>query len=400
MSLRSIIRQFLTIGIMGLLLGGLVWVLYFKDLQSANNQPAAATTPPPAMPVNVQQIKNEPIQLWKNYSARTQAIEIVEVRPQVTGIITKVLFKDGDMVKANQTLFRIDSKSFKSNSSAARSELAAAKNRLSLADKELKRNQKLIKSNTIARRIYDQSVNEFNVAKANVNGARARLNNAGIDLSYTDIKAPISGRVGRINLKKGNLVNAASAPVMTTIVSTRGIYADFEVDEYTYIKQIRNIAKDRQAESLIPIRLNLENGKIYEGNIDSFDNRIDISSGTIKARAYFENEDNYLIPGMFVNIELGNKQQTSGIVLPEKAIGTDQDRKFVFIVNAENNVEYRQIKLGETTLGKRIIDSGLKDGDKVIIDGVIRIRPGMSVDPKILDPLAEKPEAAESNKPS
>ena len=399
MSLGSIIRQFLTIGIMGLLLGGLVWVLYFKDLQPANSQPTVAT-PPPAMPVKVQQIKNESIQLWKNYSARTQAVEIVEVRPQVTGIITKVLFKDGEMVEAGQTLFRIDSKSFKSNSSAARSELAAAEDRLSLAQKELKRNQKLIRSNTIARRVYDQSVNEFNIAKANVSGAKARLNNAGINLSYTDIKAPIAGRVSRVNLKKGNLVNATMAPVMTTIVSTEGIYADFEVDEYTYIKQIRNLAKDKESESLIPVKLNLENGKSYLGNIDSFDNRIDTSTGTIKARAYFKNEDSYLIPGMFVNIELGNKQSLSGILLPEKAVGTDQDRKFVYIVNAENKVEYRQVKLGQNTLGKRIINSGLKVGDRVIVDGVIRIRPGMAVDPKVVDSLSDKPQPKVSSKPS
>jgi len=387
MSLGSIVRQFLTIGIMSLLLGGLVWVLYFKDAQTVNNQPTAEAPPPPPI-VNVQQIKNEPIQLWKDFSARTQAVEIVEVRPQVTGIITNVLFKDGEMVEAGKTLFRIDSESFRSDSNAAQSELAAATDRLSLARKELQRNKNLIQSSTIPRRVYDQSVNEFNVAKANVSGAKARVNNAGISLSYTDIKAPISGRVGRINLRKGNLVNAASAPVMTTIVSTTGIYADFEVDEQTYLKQIRNIAKDRQAESEIPVRLNIENGKSYQGNIDSFDNRIDTSSGTIKARAFFKNEDNYLIPGMFVNIELGSKQQLSGILIPERAVGTDQDRKFVYIVNAENKVEYRKVILGENTLGKRVIESGLKVGDKVIVDGVIRIRPGMPVDPKIVDSLS------------
>jgi multidrug efflux system membrane fusion protein len=389
---------------MSLLLGGLVWVLYFKDAQTANNQPSAAATPP-SPPVNVQKIKNVPIQLWKNYSARTQAVEIVEVRPQVTGIITNVLFKDGDVVSEGQTLFRIDSKSFKSNSSAARSELAAAKDRLSLAQKELNRNKNLVSSNTISRRIYDQTVNEFNVAKANVDGAKARLNNAGINLSYTEIKAPIAGRVGRINLKKGNLVNAASAPVMTTIVSTKGIYADFEVDEYTYLKQIRNVAKDRQAENKIPVRLKVENGTTYQGTIDSFDNRIDTSSGTIKARAFFYNKDNYLIPGMFVNIELGNNQERLGILIPEKAIGTDQDRKFVYIVDAKNKVEYRQVKLGDSILGKRIINSGLNVGDKVIVDGVIRIRPGMAVEPKIVDVLTEKPEPTVTkgkapNKPS
>ena len=399
MSLGNIIRQFLTIGIMSLLLGGLAWVLYFKDLQTANNQAPAAVAPPP-LPVNVKLIKNEPIQLWKNFSARTQAVEVVEVRPQVNGIITNVLFKDGDTVKAGKTLFRIDSKSFKSNSSAVESELVAAKNRLSLAQKELKRNQRLIRSNTIPRRLYEQSLNTYNVAKANVAGVKARLKNAGINLSYTNVKAPISGRVGRINLKKGNLVSVASAPVMTTIVSTKGIYADFEVDENTYIQQVRTVAKNREAESQIPVRLVLGNGNTYQGTIDSFDNRIDTLSGTIKARAFFKNEDNYLIPGMFVNIELGNKQQRSGILIPERAVGTDQDRKFVYVVNDKNQVEYRQVKLGDNTLGKRIIDSGLKTGDKVIVDGVIRIRPGMTVDPKVDDAVAEKPESVLSNKPS
>jgi multidrug efflux system membrane fusion protein len=224
------------------------------------------------------------------------------------------------------------------------------------------------------------------------------------------VKAPISGRVGRAEIKVGNLVGAGpSAPLLTSIVSTDGVYADFEVDEQTYLKYIRGTARDLAEESMVPVKLSLGGDtKEYRGTIQSFDNRIDSTSGTIRARALFDNEDGALLPGMFASIKMGSPSEQTKIMIDERAIGTDQNRKFVYVVNDQNMVEYRAVDIGESIEGMRVINSGLNDGDKVITDGIIKIRPGMPVTPQVAEnqteaasPLDEDPpEAKEDAKTS
>jgi multidrug efflux system membrane fusion protein len=219
---------------------------------------------------------------------------------------------------------------------------------------------------------------------ARVEAVQARLTSAEINLDYAHIKAPISGRISRAEIKEGNLVEAGpNAPVLTSIVSKQKVYADFEVDEKSYLKYVRSSARSLNEESKIPVKLSLSEDEVeYEGFIHSFDNQIDVSSGTIRARALFDNEDSALLPGMFANVKMGTPSSIDQIIISERAIGTDQSRKFVYVVNDQNLVEYRVITIGESMNGQRVVTSGLNDGDKVIVEGIIRIRPGMPVAPQ------------------
>lgn len=345
---------------------------------------AAPAGQPQAMPVVVDVVETKSVQIWTNYSARLEAVEYAEIRPQVSGTITEVKFEDGQEVELGDELYIIDPKPYEAAVNQAEAELKVAKNEFSLAQKESKRAEELIKTNAISKRIFDERKSKSNVAWARIKAAEARVDRAKIDLDYAHVTAPISGRVSRAEVKVGNLVQAgANAPLLTSIVSTDAIYADFDVDEQTYLRYIRSNAKDRASENTVPVKLILGGDDVeYEGFIYSFDNQINSSTGTIRARALFENKDGALLPGMFASVKMGLPQKQDNILLTERAIGTDQDRKFVYVVNDQNMVEYRQVKIGESTGGERIVISGLAEGDKVITEGIIRIRPGMPVMPQ------------------
>lgn len=356
---------------------------YVQDRQanaSANEQAGA----PQAMPVTVNVIKSALVQIWNDYSARLEAVDFAEIRPQVSGTISEVRFEDGQAVEKGDILYVIDPRPYEAAVNQARAELNAAKNQASLSWKELSRAKELIKTSAISKRILDERSNDHSVAAATAKAAQARLDRALIDLDYAYVKAPISGRVSRAEIKEGNLVQTGpNAPLLTSIVSMEGIYADFEVDEQSYLKYIRSNARDRAAENNVPVKLMLSGDEMeYSGFIHSFDNQIDVSSGTIRARALFANEDGALLPGMFASVKMGTPSTQDKILLSERAIGTDQDRKYVYVVNEQGMVEYRAVKIGESIAGERVIKSGLSDGDLVITEGIIKIRPGMPVAPK------------------
>lgn len=358
---------------------------YYLSAQAQAEAPQEQMQPPPAMPVQVELIKLENTKIWKDFSSRLDAVDYAEIRPQVSGTITEIKFEDGQNVQEGDVLYVIDPRPYQAAVDQAEAELAVAKNVASLAQKELNRAKGLIKTDAISQRILDERRNDANVAWSSVKSAEALLDLAKINLDYAYVKAPISGRISRAEITEGNLVEAGpNAPVLTSIVSDQGIYADFEVDEQTYLNYVRNSAKDRDAENRIPVELSLKSDdKTYQGFVHSFDNRIDVSSGTIRARALFANEDGALLPGMFANIRMGSPNTEAMILVSERAIGTDQDRKFVYVVNDQNMVDYREVKIGESIRGKRVIKTGLNEGDKVISDGIIRIRPGMPVSPQV-----------------
>ena len=362
---------------------------YYYFQQKPADAKAAETGAPgggqqQAMPVIYTEVDRKSVQIWNGYSARLEAVEYAEIRPQVSGTITEVKFEDGQQVEQGDVLFVIDTKPYQAAVNQSEAELKVAKNEFSLAQKEANRAEELIKTNAISKRIYDERKSTSNVAWARIKAAEARLERAQIDLDYANVVAPITGRVSRAEIKVGNLVEAgANAPLLTTIVSTAAVYADFEVDEQTYLTYIRTNAKDRASESKVPVKLILSGDSVeYDGFIYSFDNQIDPSSGTIRARALFENKDGALLPGMFASVKMGLPEKQEKILLTERAIGTDQDRKYVYSVNDKNMVEYRQIRIGESMGGKRVITSGLEAGDKVITEGIIRLRPGMPVNPQ------------------
>jgi len=336
--------------------------------------------------VEVTVIKEQSMRIWRKFSGRLTAVDFVEIRPQASGLITDVRFKDGQFVNKGDILYIIDSRPYKAAVMAAKADLVTALNRKNLAEKEYRRAKDLLKTKMISQRIYDERDNARLVAESIVNSAKAQLSQAKINLGYAYVKAPVSGRVGRTEITTGNLVSAGSnSPLLTSIVSNAKIYADFEVDEQTYIKYMQGDSFSKSSVHKTPVELRLQRDEtVYKGEIYAFDNRIDSTSGTIRARAIFDNPQGKLLPGMYARMRLGNPSKENIILLSERAIGTDQNRKFVYVVNSENETIYREVKLSESISGNRVVHFGLRPGEKVIVRGLIRIRPGMIVEPRIV----------------
>lgn len=345
---------------------------------------AAPQGAPPPMPVTIAVMEQKPMRLWHSYSGRLVAIDYVELRPQVEGRIQEVRFEDGALVKQGDILFVIDPRPYQAAATEAAAALSAAKSQYDLALKEQKRAEDLIKTEAISQRVLDERHSTAKVAKNTLDAAQAQVERAQLNLDHAYLKAPVSGRVSRAEITVGNLVQPGQgAPVLTTIVSDEGIYADFEVDEQTYLKSIRqNKTAGSVEDAKIPVQMSLNDGSTYDGYVQSFDNRINTSTGTIRARAVFDNNDGALLPGMFATVKLGSASEQEAMLLTEQAIGTDQDRKFVYIVGEGDKVTYREVKLGASVEGKRIITSGLNPGDRVITDGTMKIMPDMVVAPK------------------
>ncbi len=376
-------RNMLLVGASIITLSAGMVIAYQSPSADAATEAAAAPPPPPA---TVAVMEEQNIQIWKDFTGRLQAVDYVEIRPQVSGKLQEIRFKDGQTVTKDDILFVIDPAPYQASVERAKADLQAAKNQHDLAQKDLARAAGLVKSEAISKKIFDERQNNAYVTRSQVEAAQAQLKQAQIDLDYAYVKAPISGRISRAEITAGNLIQASSAPVMTTIVSDKGIYADFDVDEQTYLQNIYPVARDTEAQTKIPVEMVLKSStdKTYKGVIQSFDNKIDPKTGTIRVRAYFDNEDQSLLPGMFVNVRLGSSANQSSLLVSERAIGTDQDRKFVYVVGDDNKVAYREITPGTSINGQRVILSGLKPGEKVITEGIMKVRPDMVVTPQLV----------------
>ncbi|HEY0302505.1 MAG TPA: efflux RND transporter periplasmic adaptor subunit, partial [Rhizomicrobium sp.] len=242
----------------------------------------------------------------------------------------------------------------------------------------LDRNKLLLDAQALARNTYDQSVNANGVAAAAIQSAQAALTQARLDVDRAYVKAPIAGRVGRAEIMVGNLVQAGpGAPLLTSIVSGDGIYADFDVDEQTYLRSVHRAGQGQAQEERIPVQLTLQGdtGHVYQGRIESFDNKIDAGTGTIRARARFDNADGVLVPGMFASIRLGSNAASRVLLVPGDAVGSDQSKRFVYTVAPGNRIAYREVTLGSEVGGQRVVLSGLHAGDRVITDGLQRLQP-------------------------
>mgnify|MGYP000556522346 CR=1 FL=1 len=354
--------------------------LGFIQTSFATEAQATIAPEPQAMPVEITTVSEQSIRLWKEFSGRLSAVDFVEVRPQASGLISEIKFDDGQLVKKGDILYIIDPRPFKAIVEQKKADYIAAQNRYDFAKKEHQRAIDLIKKKMVSQQVLDDRVNTKLVANSTVNRAKAELVEAEINLSYAYIKAPISGRVSRTELTKGNLVSAGSnAPLLTSIVANKSIYADFEVDEQTYLRYTNSTSESEQSN---PVELRLQNGDhVYKGTIHAFDNKIDPASGTIRARAIFDNPQGKLLSGMYARLKLGDISEENTILISERAIGTDQNRKFVYVVNDNNKTSYRQVELGDSINGTRIVHSGLTTGDKVIVRGLMRIQPDMLVAP-------------------
>lgn len=355
---------------------------YNASVAEEKAPPPAAAAAPAAVPVDVQTVAPRDVRLWASYSGRMRAVDYAQVRPEVGGRIMEVKFADGQIVQAGDILFVIDPSSYEAAVAKAEANLASARTNATFAAAELERAGDLVRTKAVAQRTYDERLNASRMAQAAIRVAEAELKQARLDLDHAYVKAPIGGRVSRAEITAGNLVQAGpTAPVLTSIVSNQGIYADFEVDEQTYLKSLRARGDTRDKVRGIAVELTVpgDEGRTVAGTLESFDNRIDTASGTIRARARFDNRDGTLVPGMFVSVRLATDGGSAALLVPERAVGNDQSKKFVYVVGDDSKVAYREVRLGQTVEGQRIVLAGLNSGDKVIVSGLQKVRPAVTV---------------------
>jgi multidrug efflux system membrane fusion protein len=352
--------------------------LYYGSIAEAGeSEVATAAAAAPMVEYTVVQ----PVDLreWNSYSGRLSAVESAEIKPLVGGTIMQVLFEDGQLVKAGDPLFVIDPRPHQNAASQAQATLATAKSRLQLAKDEFARNERLHESGLVSDSVFDTAQSNLQVAEAGVLQAQSALDQARLNLEYAHISAPISGRVSRAELTVGNVVDAGpNAPVLTSVVADSMLYAEFNVDEQTYVQLARS-----QQDGAMPVELSLaQDENVYQGQIHSFDNRLDSQSGTIRARAIVSNSDGVLTPGLYVNVRVGSAQTKPVLLVPERAIGTNQSRKFVYVVDAQNLVQYREVTLGSNHEGNRVVLTGIEAGDHVVVNGTSHIAaPNTPVNP-------------------
>jgi multidrug efflux system membrane fusion protein len=369
---------------------GAAAIIVASGLAFAAWQSNATAAPPPApaaVPVTVAAVDAKPVRIWSEFSGRMTAVDSAEVRPEVSGRITEIRFKDGQEVKAGDILFVIDPRPYEAAVAKAEGDLATANANAKFARMDLSRAQALVNVQAVARTYYDQRVNAAGVAEAAIKSAQAALTAAKLDVDHAYVKAPISGRVSRAEITVGNLVQTTigPSPLLTSIVSDDGIYADFDVDEQTYLQTVRAHATTAAQEEKIPVEMTLQGdtGHTYQGTIESFDNQIATGTGTIRARARFANTDGSLIPGMFVSVKLASATPSKVILVPEDAVGNDQSKRFVFVVGNDHKAAFREVALGQEVGSDRVVLSGLHSGERVIVDGLQKVAPGADVDPHL-----------------
>ncbi len=345
---------------------------------------AQAQAAPTATPVEVAEVVNKTIVDWQRYSGRLEAIDRVDIRPLVSGTLTAVHFQDGSIVKKGDVLFTIDPRPYEAEVNRAAAALTAAKARVSYTASELARGQRLLADNAIARRDFEEKQNAAREAAANLQGAQAALDYARLNLGYTRIEAPVDGRVSRAEVTVGNVVAAGAASVpLTTLVSVSKMYASFDVDEQTFLRYVNPV---RNGGGAVPVELGLANEEGYSrsGVVHSVDNRLDATSGTIRVRAEFDNADGSLLPGLYARVRLGGSEPREAVLIDERAIGTDQDKRYVLVLDDKNHAVYRQVRLGANQDGLRVVDSGLAAGERIVVNGLQRIRPGDAVTPTVV----------------
>ncbi|MCC7633618.1 efflux RND transporter periplasmic adaptor subunit [Stenotrophomonas rhizophila] len=356
---------------------------------SGGHAEEAGMPPPPQ--VSAAPVLIKPVSQWDDFSGRVEAVESVELRPRVSGYIDKVNYVEGDEVKKGDVLFTIDARSYQAEYDRARAELARARTQAALARSESERAKKLSDQQAISTETWEQRRAAADQAGAGVQAAQAALDAAALNLEFTKVRAPISGRAGRAMVTAGNLVTAGdSASVLTTLVSLDKVFVYFDADEGTFLRyaqMARNGERPSERDSDLPVKVGLsgEAGFPHEGKVDFLDNQVTRSTGTIRVRALLDNADRAFTPGLFARVQLLGSGQFQAMLIDEKAVLTDQDRKFVYVVGKDGKAERRDVQLGRNAEGLRIVEQGLKAGDRVIIDGVQKVfMPGMPVQAKVV----------------
>jgi membrane fusion protein, multidrug efflux system len=372
----------------GAAFGKLALLLLFGTTLTGCEKPqqqAAAAPPPVTVAVPVKRTVTD----WDEFTGRFEAVEEVQVRARVGGFVTNVEFKDGDMVHAGDLLYLIDSRPFEALAAQADGQLADARAKTELAKRELDRGLALVQSSAVSEQIVDQRRQALQAAHAAEMVAEGALKAAKLNVEFTHVVAPIDGRVSRHLVSVGNLVqgsDAGTSTLLTTIVSMDPIYIYFDVDEATYLRNNKlwfegKRPSSRDTANPVQVSLTGETKPSHDGHMDFLDNRLDVSTGTLRSRALIPNKDLSILPGQFGRVRLIGSSPYEALLLPDTAVATDQSRKIVFVVKDDNTVEAKTVVLGPLDEGLRVIREGLKAEDRVIVDGIQRARVGAKVNP-------------------
>ncbi len=351
----------------------------------------AQSAPPPAPPVTVSTPLQRQVTDWNELTGQFSAVNSVEIRARVSGYLTEIHFTDGQIVHKGDLLFVIDPRPYEVELQQAVAQYQTASAQLDLANRELSRTAQLRKGDFASAETYDQRVQQQRAAQAAVEQAKAAIRSAQLDLEFSHITAPIDGRISKHLVSVGNLVsggpNAASTTLLTTIVSLDPIYLDFDMSEADYLAYERAVREGklgaaRDGSVTVQARLMDEQAWHRQGTLNFLDNQLDRGSGTIRARASFPNKDDFIVPGQFARLRLPTSAPHLALLVPDAAVATDQSRKLVMTVSADGTVVPKVIEPGPLFDGLRIVRSGLNPSDKVIINGLMRARPGAKVTPQ------------------
>ncbi|MBC3635017.1 efflux RND transporter periplasmic adaptor subunit [Klebsiella michiganensis] len=364
-------------------------VMLLSALLVGCDEGVAQNAAPQAPVVSAADVVVKSISQWDSFNGRIEAVESVQLRPRVSGYIDKVNYADGQEVKKGEVLFTIDDRTYRAALEQAQATLARAKTQASLARSEANRTDKLVNTNLVSREEWEQRRAAATQAQADIRAAQAAVDAAQLNLDFTKVTAPIDGRASRALITSGNLVTAGdSASVLTTLVSQKTVYVYFDVDESTYL-HYQSLARSGQGASsnhlALPVEIGLvgEEGYPHQGKVDFLDNQLTPSTGTIRMRALLDNAQRQFTPGLFARVRLPGSAEFNATLIDDKAVLTDQDRKYVYVVDKEGKAQRRDITPGRLADGLRIVQQGLKPGDRVIVDGLQKVfMPGMPVNAK------------------
>lgn len=376
-------------GVLGVLTGALcagTLSALLSACGSSEGQQGPQGGPPP---VSVAPAVQREVQDFDEFTGRLEATETVDLRPRVSGYVQQIHFREGQEVKKGELLFTIDPAPFKADLAKAEAQLAAARTQADLAKVEQARAERLISAKAISQQEYDQLTSSLRNADANVRAAEAAVATSKLNVDYAYVRAPIAGRVSRANITVGNLVNQGDT-ILTTIVSLDKVYAYFDASEQTYLKYVAKAREGTRPSSRTtanPVFMGLsdETGFPHKGVIDFVDNRLNTQTGAIRARAVFDNAERRYTPGLFARVKLIGSGSYKAVLTPERAIGTDQSKRFVLVIGPNNVAQFRDVKLGPLIDGMRVIETGVQAGDLVVVNGLQRVRPGMPVTPQKLE---------------
>jgi len=385
-------RRLLAVALAVLAVTGISAAVFGVSSTSAQSGPAQ----PQATPVSVATVVQSEVSAWDEFSGRLEAVERVDIRSRVAGTIQAVHFREGALVKKGDLLLTIDPAPYAAEVERADAQVAAAQARVTQAKGEQERSQRLWSEQAISKREFDERTNGKGEAEANLRAAQAALQSAQLSLGYTQVRAPVAGRVGKLEVTVGNLVAAGpGAPVLTTLVSVSPIYASFDADEQVVAKALKDVGGNGGPASRSLERIPVQMGTAastdtpFEGKLQLVDNQVDARSGTVRARAVFDNKDGQLMPGQFARIRMGQATKGSALLINERAVGTDQNKKFVLVVGADNKAVYREVTLGAAVNGLRVVKGGLSANERIVVNGLQRIRPGALVAPQVVEMSAK-----------